>query len=198
MLSVMVPSRPNRQVFLALDLVASVVALIGLLPIAGGLPSIAAPAIPFGNAIFFTAILGGALLLLASGPKMVIPTTFSRWYVLVYTALVAAMGAARLLWTGFPNLVAGWLVMAGCIGGLLLILRRFWIWAVVGGIWNSLLLGTFSYFEILSYLSTPTQQFSYLLPVHLFGCVFAALVGFLNLRFRRYATNQVTATPTTR
>jgi hypothetical protein len=60
-------TEPRSAAFSLLDVVAAILAFTGLLPMAGGLPSIASPAIPLADAIWFMANLAGPALLLAAG-----------------------------------------------------------------------------------------------------------------------------------
>jgi len=62
-----------------------------------------------------------------------------RLFVLLYTALICVLGTLLLQLVGFHLLIGGWLVMAFCVGGLLLLLNRPWLWAVAGTAWCVLL-----------------------------------------------------------
>jgi hypothetical protein len=167
-----------------LAIVAAILALVGLLPMAGGLPAIASPAMFSADAIWFTANLAGPLLLLAAGVRLLLSGPSQLVYVGSYIAVLVAIGELRLWLTGFHRLTLGWLVMAVCVGLLLLFLQRFWIWALVGGIWSGLLLGFWSYGGILSYTSASAPKFPMLLPIQIVGCLLAFIVGGLYLRLR--------------
>ncbi len=167
-----------------LAIAAAIFALVGLLPMAGGLPAIASPAVVSADAIWFTANLVGPLLLLAAGVRLLLPGPSQLVYVGFYIAALVAIGEMRLWLTGFHRLALGWLVMAACVGLLLLILQRFWIWALVGGIWSSLLLGFWAYGGILSYTSASTPEFPILLCIQIVGCPLAFIIGGLYLRLR--------------
>lgn len=177
--------QPKVAVVGFLDVGVAILALIGLLPVAGGLPSIASPAMPFADAIWFTVSLGGPLLLLAAGLKMLFRTFSIRWYVLGYTLLVIVGGGLRLWLTGFHRLAYGWLVMGICIGAALLILRRTWLWGLIGALWSSVLLGIYSYGGIVASLSKAATQFTVLLPVCIVGSVLSLVTGLLHLRLRQ-------------
>ncbi len=84
-----------------LDLVASAGVLVGLLPLTGALPGIADPAFPLANALWFTAGLWGAFLLLATGPKLLLGGISSLLYVLIFAILLGAAGAIHLYSAGF-------------------------------------------------------------------------------------------------
>lgn len=163
---------------------AAILALVGLLPMAGGLPAIASPAMFSANAIWFTANLTGPLLLLAAGVRLLLPRPSQLVYVGSYIVILIAIGELRLWLTGFHRLTLGWLVMVVCVGLLLLILQRFWIWALVGGIWSGLLLGFWSYGGILSYTSASASEFPMLLPIQIVGCLLAFITGGLYLHLR--------------
>jgi hypothetical protein len=143
-----------------LDLVASVGVLVGLLPLTGALPGIAAPAFPLANALWFTCGLGGAFLLLATGPKLLLGGTSSLLYITVFAVFLGVAGGLRLHVAGFGNLILDWLVMVLAVAVLLVLLRRPWAWGLVGGLWSGLLLGAWSGIGVYSYLTTPTRVFS--------------------------------------
>jgi hypothetical protein len=167
-----------------LDLVASVGVLVGLFPLTGALAGIADPAFPLANALWFTAALGGAFVLLATGPKLLLGGTSSLLYVMVFAILLGAAGAFRLRSAGFGNLTYDWLVMAIIVGVLLLLLRHPSAWGIVGGLWSGLLLGAWSGIGIYSYLTTPTRIFSKLLPFQILASVLAIAVAVIHLRLR--------------
>jgi hypothetical protein len=178
-------TEPRSAAFSLLDVVAAILALTGLLPMAGGLPSIASPAIPLANAIWFMANLAGPALLLAAGLRPALRGVPMFWYISGYTVLFMAAGELRLWMTGFHRLAAGWFVMAFCIGVLLLILRRFWLWAVVGGLWSAVLLGIWSIAGIVGYVSASSAQFPALLAIQIVGAIVSLVVGLLHLRLQR-------------
>jgi hypothetical protein len=55
-----------------LDVLTSLLALFGLLPLAGGLPGITSQGQPLADGLWFTLVLGGALVLLAGGTKLLL------------------------------------------------------------------------------------------------------------------------------
>jgi hypothetical protein len=167
-----------------LDIVASVGVLVGLLPLTGALPGIAVPAFPLANALWFTAGLGGAFLLLATGPKLLLGSTSSLLYAVVFAILVGAAGAARLHWAGFGNLIYDWLAMALVVGVMLLLFRGPSAWGIVGGLWSGLLLGAWSSVLLYGYFTTPTRLFSKVLPFQLAASVLAVVVALMHLRLR--------------
>jgi hypothetical protein len=167
-----------------LDIVASVGVLIGLLPLTGALPGIADPAFPLANALWFTAGLGGAFLLLATGPKLMLGSTSSLMYVTAFAILLGAAGALHLHSAGFGNLIYDWLVMALAVGVILLLLRGPSAWGIVGGLWSGLLLGAWSGIGLYSYLSTPTRIFSKSLLLQLAASILAVVVALMHLRLR--------------
>ena len=167
-----------------LAVVAAILALVGLLPVAGGLPAIASPAMFSADAIWFTVNLAGPLLLLAAGLRALFPQPSQFVYVAVFVALLTVLGEMRLLLAGFHRLTLGWLVMGVCVGILLLILQRVWIWSLAGGILSGLLLGFWSYGGIVSYTSASAPQFPVLLPIQIIGCLLALTVSSLYLRLR--------------
>jgi hypothetical protein len=175
---------PKSAMFSVLDVAAAILALAGLLPMAGGLPSIASPAIPFADVIWFTANLAGPALLLATGLRLLFRGMPMLWYVSGYTVLLMAAGELRFWLTGFHRLAFGWFIMALFIGVLLLILRRFWLWAVVGGLCSGLLLGLWSFGGIVAYKSASAALFPTLLLIQVTGALMALVIGLMHLRFR--------------
>lgn len=174
----------DQRVLPVLDIVAALVVLVGLLPATGALPGIADPAFPLANAVWFTAGLGGAFLLLATGPKLLLGGTSSLLYAVGFAVLIGLAGALRFQSTGFRNLILDWLAMALIVAGMLLLLRRPWLWGVVGGLWSGVLLGAWSSLALYSYFTTPTRLFSKFLLIQFLGSVLAIVVALMNLRLR--------------
>jgi hypothetical protein len=182
-------TEPNgTRILPVLDILASSLALIGLLPVAGGLPGIASQGQPFTDGVWFAINLAGALLLLAGGTKLLLRKVPMRLFVLLYTALICVLGTLRLQLVGFHLLIGGWLVMAFCVGGLLLLLNRPWLWAVAGTAWCVLLLGVWSVGGVISFLSTETQRLSFFLPLQIVAFVITLVLLVLNIRVRGTVT----------
>lgn len=74
--------------------------------------------------------------------------------------------------------------MAFCIMALLIILRRPWLWAVVGGLWSSVLLSIWTVGGFMAYTSANTVLFPTLLMIQTVGALMALAVGLLHLRLR--------------
>ena len=174
----------DQRVLPVLDIVAALVVLVGLLPATGALPGIADPAFPFANAVWFTAGLGGAFLLLAAGPRLLLGGISTLLYAAGFAALVGVAGALRFQSTGFRNLILDWLAMALIVGGMLLLLRRPWLWGLVGGLWSGVFLGAWSALAVYSYFMTPTRLFSKFLLIQFLGSVLAIVAALMNLRQR--------------
>jgi hypothetical protein len=174
----------GQKVVSILDLVAAVAVLACLLPETGALPGIAAPAFPLANALWFTGGLGGAFLLLATGPKLLLGGSPSVLYALGFATLIGAAGALRFQTTGFKNLTLDWLVMALVVAGMLLLLRQPWLWGLVGGLWSGLLLGAWSSLALYAYFTTPTRLFSKFLLIQFLASVLAIVAALMNLRLR--------------
>jgi len=168
----------------ALDIIAAVAVLACLLPATGAIPGIADPAFPLANAGWFTGGLGGAFLLLATGPRLLLGETSSLLYAIGFATLIGVAGALRFQSTGFANLILDWVAMALAIAGLLLVLRRPWLWGAVGGLWSGFLLGAWSVMAFYSYFTTPTRLFSKFLLVQFLASAFAIFVALMNLRLR--------------
>ena len=178
----------TTRILTVLDILGSSVALLGLLPIAGGLPGIASQGQPIIDGIWFAINLGGALLLLAGGIKLLLRQVRLHLFVLLYTASICLLGTLRLQLVGFHLLIGGWLLMGFCVGGLLLLLNRPWLWAVAGTAWCVLILGAWSVGGIITFLSTETQQLSFFLPLQIVAFVIALVLLVLHIRFRHSVT----------
>lgn len=168
-----------------LDILAASLAFIGLLPVAGGLPGIASQGQPLTDGIWLTINLAGPLLLLAGGTTLLFQKIPTRLFVLVYTALICVLGTLRLQLIGFHLLIGGWLVMAFCVGGLLLLLKRPWLRTLAGTAWCVLILGIWSVGGAISFLSTETQQLSLFLPLQIVALILTLALLILNIRARR-------------
>jgi hypothetical protein len=168
----------------SMDVLISLLALSALLPIAGGLPSIASQGQPLIDGIWFAVNLAGALLLLAGGMKLLFRRVRPYLFVLLYVAFIAALGTLRLHLVGFQRLIGGWLVMTLFVAGLLLILRIPLRWILTGIIWCVLLLGLWAVGGVVSFLSTETQQLSPFLPLQILAFVFVLVLLGLHLRYR--------------
>jgi len=86
----------RTRILSILDILGSSVALIGLLPIAGGLPGIASQGQPLIDGIWFTINLGGALLMLAGGMKLLFRKVRLQVFVFFYTSSICVLGRLRL------------------------------------------------------------------------------------------------------
>lgn len=74
--------------------------------------------------------------------------------------------------------------MAFCVGGLLFLLKRPWLWAVAGTAWCVLLLGVWSVGGVISFFSTETQRLSFFLPLQIMAFVMTLVLLVLNIRVR--------------
>jgi hypothetical protein len=84
----------------ALDVVASLVALSALLPMAGGMPAIASQGQPLADGAWFTIVLGGALLLLAGGLKLLLRQARLHLFVFLYACLNRHFGCLTIATSG--------------------------------------------------------------------------------------------------
>lgn len=168
----------------SMDVTAGLLVCSALLSVAGGLPSIASVGQPLVDGIWFTLNLGGPLVLLAGGLKMLFQQFRSSVFILVFACSIGTLGIVRLLVTGFQILLPGWVLMVLCIGGLLHALKRPWIWATAGTMWCVLILGVWSVAGIVSFVSTETQELSLFLPLQVVGFVLVLVLLFFHLRLR--------------
>jgi hypothetical protein len=174
----------DRWFLPSLDVLISLLALFGLLLVAGGLPGVASHGQPLADAFWFTLNLGGALVLLAGGMKPIMRKAPLRTFALLYAAAVGILGTLRLEVTGFHFLVPGWLIMTLCVAVILLSLRRPQIWAALGAIWCALLLGAWSIEGVIGFLTVETRQLSLFLPLQTAAFVFAVALLVAHLRRR--------------
>jgi len=178
------PVEPNSPVFSVLDVIAAILTLAGLLPTAGGLPSIAPAAVPLADAMWFTANLTGPAILLAAGLRLLLRRLPRYLYLSGYTLLLLIAGELRLFAIGFRRLALDWLVTALCITLLLLLFRHVWVWGAVGGLWSGALLGVWVIGGLMAYSSATTALFPALLAIQIVGAITALVVGVLHLRLR--------------
>lgn len=167
----------------ALDVSASLLTLFVCLPIAGGLPAVASSPGSWADGLWFLMTLGGAFLLLAGGLKLLFRQAPIRFFVVLYTLMISALGILRLHGSGFSSLVGGWFFMALCVGGLLFSLHQPWLWATGGAAWSVLLLGFLSVVSIRSFLKTETERFSFFMPLTAVACLFVLVLLVFHLRY---------------
>ncbi len=124
-----------------LAIAAAAAGIAGLLPLAFGMAGVAPPLFPLGNGVFFLVILGGPLLLLASGFHVLATRLSKRWFLAAFTALLVTAGL-ELFWK-IPGhgLLLNWIAMSLVVVLITVALRRSWLWAVAGGVWTGVLLG---------------------------------------------------------
>jgi hypothetical protein len=175
-------NEPRPATLSVLDAVAALLALAGLLPVAGGLPSITSPSSSFANELWFLLNLAGPALLLAAGLRPSLRRIPMLWYISGYTCLWMIAGGVRLRTIGFHRLLPAWLITFLCIAVLLLLLRRVWLWAIVGGLWSTLLLGTYAVGGIVAYVSAGASSFPTLLVIQLIAAITSLVAGVLHLR----------------
>jgi hypothetical protein len=167
-----------------LAIMAAIASFAGLLPLTFGMAGIATPLFP-GSALFFLIMLGGPLLLLASGLNAMAATKLSKQRFLIsFTALLIIAGLA-CFWR-VPALLFGWVTLSIVTAVIAEMLKHDWLWAAVGGIWTGALLGLASLQTAIGFLSpdyrgTPGWWW----PLWLLGCILAlatAVVAFIRRR----------------
>jgi hypothetical protein len=125
-----------RRIAPVITIAAAGVGFCGLLPLAA-LPSIAEPLFPLVIAITFFVWLGGPLTLLAAGIRDLARGSSKLLFLSAFTLLQSIVGI--LLFWRVPRFFLDWAIMSLAIVLILLVLRRAWLWAVVGGAWTGLL-----------------------------------------------------------
>lgn len=101
----------NRYSLAVLAIAASVIGTLILIRVAFGMASIATPIFPFGNAVFFSTVLGGPLLLLASGLGLIIVKPRRLWFLLGFLGILICAGL--LFFWNLPGhgLLLDWILM---------------------------------------------------------------------------------------
>jgi hypothetical protein len=162
----------------ALAITAAAAGIGGLLPPALGMVGMATPLFPLGSGLFFLVILGGPLLLLASGLHVLATRLSKRWFLGAFTALLVIVGLALFWKLPRHGLLLDWIAMSLVIVFIAAALRHSWLWAVVGGVWTGVLLGLASVQTAVEFLSpayrgTPGWWW----PLWLLGCILALATG---------------------
>jgi TRAP-type mannitol/chloroaromatic compound transport system permease large subunit len=101
------------------------------------------------------------------------------------------LGTLRLYLVGFDFLVPGWLLMALCVGGILISLRRPRLSAAIGAAGCALLLGASSVVGVVGFLTIETRQFSLFLSLQTVAFVLALLLLVMHVRRRRRMADDV-------
>jgi len=174
-------TKTSRYSLAALAIGASAIGTLVLLRVAFGMASIAIQAFPFGNALFFSAVLGGPLLLLASGLELLTAKLRRTWF--LFGFLVILTGAGLLLFWELPGhgLLRDWIAMNVIIVLLTGVLRRPWLCAVVGGALTGALLGYGAIATTAKYLSPSPGGFPTWTPIMFVGCLLAIGTAILAL-----------------
>jgi len=158
----------------ALAILAALVGVAGLLPLAFGMPGIAMPLFPFASTAFLLLMLGGPLLLLASGLQGIARNVPKSRFFVSFIAFMVVMGFALFWKSPSRRFSFDWILMTLVVVLIAAALRHTWVWSVVGGIWTGTLLGLASAqtaVEVLSpaYHGSPGWWW----PLWLVGCILA-------------------------
>ena len=171
----------SRYLLAALAITASAIGTLILSRVAFGMPGIATPLFPFGNALSFSAVLGGPLLLLASGLGLITASLRRLWFLFGFLGILICAGF--LLFWRLPRhgLLPDWIALNVVITLLAGLLRRTWLCAVVGGTWTGALLGFGVITTTAKYLSPSPSGFPMWTPIMLLGCLLAIGTAILAL-----------------
>jgi hypothetical protein len=172
--------KTNVTIPAVLQILSAILGVVSLLPMALGMAGIGSPLFPLASALTFLVFLCGPLLSLAAGLN-VISAGAPRTYVLaVFWALLAFVGF--LLFWRLPGhgLIGDWMAMAIIIVLVATMLPRPWLWAVIGGALQCLLLGFDTIWSIGHFFSSSTpSQFPTWAPIWFLGCLFAFVTAVL-------------------
>jgi hypothetical protein len=164
---------------------ASAIGFFGLVPLAFALPGISVPLFPFGNAIFFLVMLGGPVLLLGSGLRAITARFSALGFLVAFTALVIIVGMLPPLTLQRHGLLKDWIVMALLTSLIAAGLRRGWLWGVVGGAWQSVVLAILAVESVWSAFFSPSaSNFSKLTYIWTLGFLLALSSSILAFRRR--------------
>jgi hypothetical protein len=168
----------NRYSLAVLAIAASATGTLILIRAAFGMAGIA-------NALFFSAVLGGPLLLLSSGLELMAAKVRRTWFLFLFLGLLICAGLF-LFWT-LPGhgVLLDWIVMSVVVTLLAGILRRSWLCAVVGGTWTGALLGFGAIATSAQYLSPSAGGFPTWTPIMFFGSLLAIGTAILAVARRK-------------
>lgn len=163
-----------------LAIAAAVVGIGGLLPLAFGMAGMAMPRFPFVNGVFFLVVLGGPLLLLASGLHVAASRLVKGWFLVAFTAFLVIVGVGLFWRLPGHGALLDWIAMSFLVVLIAAVLRRTWLWATVGGVWTGVLLGFASVETAIEFLSpayrgTPGWWW----PLWLLGCILGLATGII-------------------
>jgi lysylphosphatidylglycerol synthetase-like protein (DUF2156 family) len=179
--------RTTKHVSTVLALVASTICIGGLLPLAFGVSGMTTAVFPLGNAVFFLVIMGGPLLLLASGFQSMVGRFFKRWFLVAFAGLLVIVGLALFWKLPGHGLLLDWMAMSLVIVLIAAALRRGWLWAVVGGAWTCVLLAVMLATSTIAFLSPAARGTPTWAPLWLLGCILALASGIVAFMRRNEA-----------
>ena len=169
--------RTTKHVSTVLALVASTTCIGGLLPLAFGVAGMATALFPLGNAVFFLLMMGGPLLLLASGFQSIVARFSKRWFLVAFAGFLVIVGLALFWKLPGHGLLLDWIAMSLVIALIAAALRRGWLWAVVGGAWTGILLAIMLASSAVAFLSPAVRGTPTWAPLWLLGCILALASG---------------------
>jgi len=169
-----------------LAIAAAAAGVVGLSPLAFGMAGMATPLFPFAGSMFLLVILGGPLLLLASGVYTAAARVSKPWFLVSFTVFLVIAGFALFWKVPAHGVLLDWTVMSIVIALIAASLRRSWLWALVGGTWTGALLGSVSVQTAIEFLSpayhgTPGWWW----PLWLIGCILALTTGIVAFMGRK-------------
>lgn len=175
---------PNRARLVGwLEVLTALVALCGLMPIAGAFPAMFSGPETEANTIWLVINLGGALLLLAGGLKLLLPAIGRDRFILAFSAALAIIGMVRFHRSGFGRLTGSWLILAILIGISLSALRFPARWSGFGTAWCFALLLAWSVGGVMSYLAATAPRLPLFLAFQMAGCILTMGLLVIHVRF---------------
>ena len=163
-----------RRLVPVLTFVAVAVGIYLLLPLALAMPAISTPLFPLATSLYFLVMLGGPLLMFASGLRQVITGISRKWFLAAFAALLVAAGGGLFERFLREEILFDWLAMSLLITLVAALLRRNWLWGVVGGVWTGSVLAALCVAGALKSLSSATLLTELTFS---FGCVLAFTNG---------------------
>jgi hypothetical protein len=168
-----------------LTIIAAFAGLVGLAPLAFSMQGISIPLFPLGNAVFFVVMLGGPVLLLASGLRVFAANVSTLSFLGAFMGLVITCGLLPPLSLQRHGLVVDWMAMVLITLLVAAGLRRSWLWGVVGGAWQAILLASFAVGSIQSAFFSPSASgFAKLTLIWVIGFLLAFISSVIAFRGR--------------
>ncbi len=178
----------QRTLLAILALASSVLGTIALVPLAFSLPTMTTPLFPLASALWLVCCLGGPLLLLSSGLRLIIQGISRLVFWVVYAVFLVGVGFVLFLNLPRHGLLLNWVVMTMGVCAIGLTLRSVWLCAAVGGTWQGVILVVGCVVLIGEFFSPTPGEFPRAVLILFPGAVLAIGTTALAVAQRRRAT----------